>query len=208
MQPPHENAPPAGGYGAGATGGRFGPAAGPRGDGGGGKRPVVITIVTVMAVLMMVGTLTVLGAFLTRKYWTGAKTAEAKNSLGQMAKDAYTAYESEDPLDATSVHRLCRGASFPVPRDPRAISGKKYQSSPADWEVDAAKNAGFACLHFSMSAPQYYQYGYEATATSFRGIGRGDMNGNGRFSEFTTSGRVQDSRLIIEPYISETDPEE
>jgi len=161
-------------------------------------------------VVTMVGTLGVLAALGMRKYMVGAKLAEAKNTLGQIAKDASTAYEREDPVLAPgpTTKRVCPSASLPVPAQVSAISGKKYQSSPAEWEVDKARNAGFSCLRFELFAPQKYQYRYEATPTSFLAGGRGDVDGDNRFSDFTVQGRVEDGVLRVSPTISETDPEE
>lgn len=56
--------------------------------------------------------------------------------------------------------------------------------------------------------PQSYQYRYEATPSSFLAGGRGDLNGDGKFSDFTLEGRVEAGRLRLSPQISETDPEE
>ena len=203
-QPP---GPPPGGYGGappGASGANFGPAAGPLRSGGGGAMVVILAVAGVA--VMMVGILAVLAIFGVRKYIANAKTAEVKNTLGQIAKDAVTAAEREtlDPNDRGP----CRSASSPVPREATSISGKKYQSDAAEWEVDAQRNAGFACLHFSMTQPQYYQYAYEGSATSFQAIGRGDLDGDGHFSRYSIGATVTSSRLHLEPTITETDPEE
>jgi len=164
-------------------------------------------------VVAMVGTLAVLAIFGVRKYVGASKQAEVENSIGYMAKAAASAYERErlatDGEDRAAVERrLCASASRPVPRDPQQTRGKKYMSSRDDWEVDKERDAGFACLRFEMSAPQYYQYRYEATATSFVAGGRGDLDGDGDLSDFRLTGQVHDSSLLISPQILETDPEE
>src|SRR6476661_1097900 len=53
------------------------------------------TLVELMIVVAIVGVLAVLAVYGVRKYIANAKTAEAKNSLGQMGKDAVTAFEGE-----------------------------------------------------------------------------------------------------------------
>lgn len=208
MRAPPEEDPPAGGYGGGAPGSRFGPSLGPRPSGPKESRlrAAVRTLATVGAGFLLLSTLGVLGIFTVRKYLIGSKSAEAKNSIGQMAKDASNVYEAE--IDGSVDHRLCPSASFPVPREASLIRGTRYQSSPLDWDFDAPRNAGFACLRFSMSQPQSYQYRYQATPSSFLAGARGDLDGDGRLSDFTLKGEVRSSRLVVSPTISETDPEE
>jgi hypothetical protein len=59
-----------------------------------------------------------------------------------------------------------------------------------------------------MTAPQYYQYVYEATPTSFSVRAHGDINGNGKFSTFEIKGNLVGDRIVVAPSIEETDPEE
>ena len=42
---------------------------------------------------------------------------------------------------------------------------RKYQSAPAEWNIDAAGNSGYACLKFIMDQPQYYAYSYIVTGS-------------------------------------------
>src|SRR6187399_282545 len=53
------------------------------------------TLIELMIVVAIVGILAVLAVYGVRKYLANAKTAEARNSLGQIGKDAVTAYEKE-----------------------------------------------------------------------------------------------------------------
>jgi type IV pilus assembly protein PilA len=164
-----------------------------------------------MTVIAMVGTLLVLAIVGLRKYLATAKTGEAKNTLGQLAKDAVIAYERELPDAAPSqaTHgSLCPSASRPVPLETSSIRGRKYQSTAAEWSVDEARDAGFACLRFELMAPQYYQVIYEASPTSFTGTTRGDLDGDGQLSTFTLGGEVHGGRLWLAPTIREVDPDE
>jgi type IV pilus assembly protein PilA len=164
------------------------------------RRAATVTVGIVGSAIVILGTLGVVGVLVGRKYLAGPKTAEAKNTLGTIARAAAAAYERDGSL--------CPSASQPVPGDVSLLRGRKYQSRNDDWEVDRPRAAGFACLGFSMDQPQYYQYRYEATATSFLANARGDLDGDGDLSNFTTTGEVRDGRLVVSPSIEETDPEE
>jgi type IV pilus assembly protein PilA len=183
------------------------------------------TLVELMIVVAIIGILAVLAIYGVRKYVANAKTAEARNSMGQIGKDATTAFERETMAgtvllagSSTAVNRAeCVKASVTVPSSNAGIQGKKYQSSPvagADWQADELTNAGFACLKFAMQAPQYYEYGYssDSTATTqgtiFTATANGDLNGDGVFSTFTLAGSVANQTLFIAPALTETDPEE
>jgi type IV pilus assembly protein PilA len=176
---------------------------------------LVVLLAVVGGVIVIGSVLAVLAIYGVRKYIANAKTAEARNSLAFIAKDAAEAYEREDrtKTGAASSHRICPSASRPVPASLSMVSGKKYQSSLSEWHVDAASNAGFACLKFEMDMPQYYQYGYDATPRSFVGTAHGDLNGDGVPSTFTIRGDVSSSgngngNLVMAPHLEETNPEE
>jgi type IV pilus assembly protein PilA len=176
------------------------------------------TLIELMIVVAIVGVLAALAVYGVRKYLTNAKTAEVRNSLGQMAKDAVAAYEREsmgaEPLapggTAALSNALCASATKSVPAAKGSIAGKKYQSSVADWNTDAATNAGFACLKFSMSDPQYYMYSYaiDAPQGTFTATGEGDLDGNGTLSTFTMKGTVTENRVMVSPSIAEVNPDE
>lgn len=183
------------------------------------------TLVELMIVVAIVGVLAVLAVYGVRKYIANAKTAEAKNSLGQMGKDAVTAYEGEKmaaTVLATGVstgilREMCAKSSATVPSAKAGIAGKKYQSAKLDWSnaTDVPINAGFPCLKFEMTAPQYYMYDYQAPAgalgaetSEFTATANGDLNGDGVLSTFEQKGKIQEGRLTVAPSIREDSPEE
>jgi type IV pilus assembly protein PilA len=109
---------------------------------------------------------------------------------------------------------MCPKASATVPPTASLIQGRKYQSTFADWNVDAAKNEGFACLKFTIDQPQYYMYSYTVSGTSspgdtFTAIANGDLNGDTIMSTFSLTGQINSSLVInIAPNMLEVNPEE
>lgn len=160
----------------------------------------IVLIVLAVTIVPALGIMSVLSIYGVRKYIANAKTAEAKNSLGVIGQLAVAAYEES--------HRICPSASAPIPAARKAVSGMKYQSAGGEWEADTDKNAGFACLKFALGQPQYFQYEYEATETSFVARAHGDLNGDGVFSTFELRGEIQSGHLLVSPTIRETNPGE
>ena len=184
------------------------------------------TLVELMIVVAIVGVLAVLAVYGVRKYIANSKTAEARNSLGQISKDAATAYEKESMATSTvlaqgaqsaTLRALCT-TSISVPTDATKIKGAKYQSSPGDWNADQATapvgGVGFSCLKFSIDAPQYFKYNYvtsgsAAQGDSFNASANGDLNGDGVLSTFSVLGSIGSGMVLnISPTIQETLPEE
>ena len=158
----------------------------------------IVLIVVLGSVVLLVGVVGVLAVAGVRTYIANAKQAEARNAVTQMARDAAEAYARDG--------KLCPSASAPVPATvPRGV---KYQSSLADWQKDKAANAGFDCLKFEMDQPQYFQYAYTSTPTSFTVTAHGDLDGDGHTSSFVLEGRVVGTSVTIAPSIAETDPGE
>src|SRR5215471_9191158 len=113
------------------------------------------TLIELMIVVAIVGVLAALAVYGVRKYLLSSKTAEVRNAVGQMAKDAKAAYERET-MPGTLLtgggsvglsNNLCTDATASIPAAKSSIAGQKYQSTAAEWSVDqSTPGKGFACL--------------------------------------------------------------
>jgi type IV pilus assembly protein PilA len=179
------------------------------------------TLVELMITVAIIGVLSALAIYGVRRYLMHSKGVEAKNSLGQMAKDAKVAFERESMaakvLAGGSVvgvsSNLCLSASAMVPPDMTPVTGGKYQSIPDEWLVDklALPPKGFACLKFAISDPQYFAYNYMGTAGSagvFTASAYGDLNGDTVTSTFQLAGKLDSAIVLVAPNFIEILPEE
>jgi type IV pilus assembly protein PilA len=172
------------------------------------------TLVELMIVVAIIGVLAALAIYGVRRYLVSAKTSEAKNSVGAIARSAQAAYERET-LDSqllgdhgqsnAASHALCKSAANSVPA--ALPAGTKYQPSTAagsDFDTGDAVT-GWKCLRFSIEAPIYFRYSYrqgggyvgagmqgapDPGASGFEASAQGDLDSDGAPSTFTVAGTV------------------
>ena len=175
------------------------------------------TLVELMIVVAIIGVLAALAIYGVRRYLASAKTSEAKNSIGAIARNAQAAFEREtvdsqilgDAANSNAAsHALCKSAAAAVP--PAIPLGKKTQpDTGAGKDFDGGDAlTGWKCLKFTISSPIYYQYNYKAGAgyvsagmvgapdpgaNGFEGSAQGDINANGVLSTFARGGSISAS---------------
>lgn len=168
------------------------------------------TLVELMIVVAIIGLLAALAIYGVRRYMTNSKTAEARQAIGAISKGARAAYDGEvwadtdtAVLDAKGTstaasHKLCPDGA-PVPTD--VTKGEKYQSADSDWDDDA----GWSCLKFSISGPQYFRYAYDETDNETFKITADAQLGGADDDVLTLSldGAVQGGSVTIAPTIKE-----
>jgi type IV pilus assembly protein PilA len=177
------------------------------------------TLVELMIVVAIIGVLAALAIYGVRRYLASAKTSEAKNTIGAVARNGEAAYQRETTASQivgegassqAASHAVCAVGggvppSGPVPGAMSSVQGKKYQpdSTPGkDFETGDDLN-GWKCLKFSINSPIYYQYDYTTTpkftsgtpaaftGTGFEASAQGDLNGDGtNFSQFARTAQV------------------
>lgn len=163
------------------------------------------------AAVPVIGAMSALAIYGVRRYLSSAKGAEAKNTVGAIARGAVGAYEREQVSASGALkHALCQSAP-PVPAT--VPSGTKYQAdlTPGKDYDTGDDTAGWKCLKFMMTTPSYFQYEYRAGGpykcvarggpdpgpNGFEVSAEGDLDGDGKTSLFCQVGRVDGDKVTV-----------
>jgi type IV pilus assembly protein PilA len=169
-----------------------------------------------MAVVAIVGILAALATYGVRQYLGAAKSGEAKEMVGAIAKASVAAYErAHNTADAVSFggeagggdpggseHQLCGSATW-VPTIVGAVKDRKYQPRTGNG-VDFGTGTdvdGWKCLRFAVDHPMMYQLNYSHSEPTedwshslsgdfFVARAQGDTDGNGINSRFLRGGQI------------------
>jgi type IV pilus assembly protein PilA len=171
------------------------------------------TLVELMVVVAIIGTLAALAIFAVGRYLKSAKTAEARNVVGRIGRSAEEAYALESaraqllPLggqSASANHQLCASAQ-PIPGSVPA--SRKYQPenrNGLDFDGGTATE-GWKCLRFELNDAIYFQYQYlrdsttlcstyncppVSTTPNFEAAALGDLDDDGTYSAFILNGYI------------------
>jgi type II secretory pathway pseudopilin PulG len=174
------------------------------------------TILDGLHVLSLVAVLAAIGMALLARYVRYSKTAEAVASLEAITKGAAEYYDRSDfnqPAGSRPEARLAMrhfppSSSAPVPANPQDVQGKKYKSSPADWQ-----RSPWLEIRFSIPQPQCYAYSFESdgagAAAHATAIARGDLDGDDVWSTYQLAITVgEQGTARISASIQKTDADE
>lgn len=162
------------------------------------------------AAIPIVGVMSAMAIYGVRRYLQSAKSSEAKNAVGAIARGAVGAFEREHIVGSTAGHALCKTAQ-PVPADvPKGVKHATSTSPGKDFDT-GDDTTGWKCLKFTMSTPIYYKYEYRVGGNykcpsrggvdpgpnGFEISAEGDLDGDGTTSLFCHTGVVDKATNAI-----------
>jgi type IV pilus assembly protein PilA len=186
------------------------------------------TLVELMIVIAIIGVLAALAIYGVRRYLASAKTAEAKQTIGAIARGAKQSFERENAgseflaagvgNSAGLSHALCATAAAVPGTIPK---GNKYQPGTGNADFDTGDSVtGWKCLKFSMTQAIYYKYYYTkgsspvtsghggsptvSATESFEAAAEGDLDGDNSPSAFALVGQqdgANEMRLSTQVFV-------
>ena len=180
------------------------------------------TLVELMIVVAIIGVLAALAIYGVSRYLAGAKTSEAKESVGAISRAADTAFKAfkqkaailadgASGLAATSG--LC-GSATPVPAVPTNVKYQPNTAAGADFNF-GDETTGWQCLKFYHDKPILYSYNYNSAAgyitppvggpnpgaLGMEAAAKGNIDNDADFSYFARSGEVRNGNLVMADHL-------
>jgi len=156
-----------------------------------------------------------------KSYLANSKASEAKMNVRMISSHAQRAYEREHADDKGVRHQLCK-SSLPVPAAiPKATTYKTNMGQGGDWD-SGDDDTGWKCLGFFTNEEVRYQYQYRQ-GSDYKGPKRGgpnpgkdgfevsaegDLDGDGKTSLFTRTGKLVGGKVVLDDDIFASDPTE
>lgn len=174
------------------------------------------TLLELLNSLSLAAVLAALAMYGVGKYVRHGKTLEAVGAVRAIAQAAITYYDESDATQPAggsqaAVHAM---RHFPasshgsVPKNPEDVSGKKYQSTRADWSPSPWRE-----LNFSIPQPQFYRYSFESSGTgrtsAATAVAEGDLDASGVRSTYRQRVIVNDKfEAELAPSVGPENPDE
>lgn len=160
-----------------------------------------------------------LGAF--KSFEADSKTSEARMNVRFISNYARRAYERELTDGKGARLKLCKSAT-PVPKViPKGMTYKTSMGTGGDWDT-GDENSGWKCLDFFTSDEVRYQYEYRQGGdykgpkrggpnpgpNGFEVSAEGDLDGDGKTSLFTRTGKIVGGKVVLDDDVFASDPSE
>jgi hypothetical protein len=169
----------------------------------------------------LIGTGANLAVNAVKAYTANSKASEARMNVRFMSSYARRAYEQETPGGKGRRLKLCK-SSLPVPTTlPKATSYKTSMAPGGDWD-SGDDDTGWKCLGYFSNEEIRYQYEYRQGGNykgpkrggpnpgpnGFEVSAEGDIDGDGKTSLFTRTGKIVGGKVVLDDDVFSSDPNE
>jgi hypothetical protein len=169
----------------------------------------------------LVGTGASLAVNALKAYVANAKSSEARSNVRFMSSYARRAYERETADGKGTRNKLCKSSS-PVPSTiPKGTTYKTSMGTGGEWD-SGDDDTGWKCLGYFTNEEIRFQYEYRQGGNykgpkrggpnpgpnGFEVSAEGDLDGDGKTSLFTRTGKVVGGEVVLDDDVFSSDPTE